>query len=314
MPDISVVIPTYNRKGYLKQALASCFAGNEDIDVEVVVVDDGSTDGTHEYLQSLDNPNVRPIFQEHQGGQVARNLGLEEAQGTYIKFLDDDDWLAEGTLTKEVSVLKSENVDMCTGGCQFVDADEEHIGSPHFPRFDNLLVACFKGFVGPQPIRHTYRRSFASSLEWDERLPCRQDYAFVTGAALKSPIHVHSNVMTGSKRQHEGGLSKGKKAKEKDCPGVHLRIIKDAARTLLRREENNPVILKAAQEGLWTWGRLRAVKDWESFVNVYKLVRQIDSSFLPNRKWKILHWCDRLWGPPRTEQLILPLRKFAMHL
>jgi len=52
-PDVSVVIPTYNRKEYLKKAISSCFDGNEDINIEVIVIDDGSTDGTREYLKEL---------------------------------------------------------------------------------------------------------------------------------------------------------------------------------------------------------------------------------------------------------------------
>ena len=122
-PDISVVIPTYNRKEYLQQAISSCFEGNEGIGVEVVVVDDGSTDGTRAFLEELDHDRVRPFFQEHQGGQVARNRGLAEAQGTYIKFLDDDDWLAEGTLSREVEALEQTESAVCYGPYLAVEAD-----------------------------------------------------------------------------------------------------------------------------------------------------------------------------------------------
>lgn len=72
MPDVSVVIPTYNRENYLRRAVASCFDGNVGLDVEVVVVDDGSSDGTRKYLDD----RVRPIFQEHQGSQVVQQRAL----------------------------------------------------------------------------------------------------------------------------------------------------------------------------------------------------------------------------------------------
>jgi glycosyltransferase involved in cell wall biosynthesis len=121
-PDLSVDIPTYNREEYLRGAIASCFAENEGVSVEVVVVDDGSTDGTRTYLEELDEDRVRTIFREHQGGQVGRNRGLSEAKGEYVKFLDDDDWLAASALAREVGALQRTGADVCVGTYQSVNA------------------------------------------------------------------------------------------------------------------------------------------------------------------------------------------------
>jgi len=305
MPDVSVVIPTYNRKEYLRKAIASCFEGNEDVDVEVVVVDDGSTDGTRECLEDLDDDRVRPIFQGHQSGQVARNRGLQEARGVYVKFLDDDDWLASGTLQEEVAILQEEEADMCTGGCLFVDQDENPLGAPDFPMFEDLLVACFEGTVGPHPLRHAYRTSFVRELRWDEDLPCRQDYGFVLTVALEGPDHAHSNVMTGYKRQHEEGLSETAESQKK-ATMVHLRLLQEAAQSL---EEEQKEARKAAAKGLWEWGRVNAVRDWTVFQETIHLIQEIDPGFTPSRGLRLLSLADRLWGSKTTELLTLPVRK-----
>ncbi len=91
---VSVIIPTYNRKSYLLNAIDSVM--NQTFkDYEIVVVDDGSTDGTKEALALLVNSNLIKYYYQINGGpSKARNLGIKQAQGEYIAFLDSDDlWL-----------------------------------------------------------------------------------------------------------------------------------------------------------------------------------------------------------------------------
>ena len=95
-PEFSVVIPTYNRLDYLKQALSSVWAQTF-TDYEIIVVDDGSNDGTREYLHGL-RSKLRILSQPNSGPGAARNIGLREAQGDYIALLDSDD-LPAGSFT-----------------------------------------------------------------------------------------------------------------------------------------------------------------------------------------------------------------------
>jgi GT2 family glycosyltransferase len=88
-PFFSVVIPTYNRAPLLQQALESVFT-QECTDFEVIVVDDGSTDATLAYLESLGD-RIQAVQQVNGGPGAARNLGARHARGTYIAFLDSDD-------------------------------------------------------------------------------------------------------------------------------------------------------------------------------------------------------------------------------
>jgi glycosyltransferase involved in cell wall biosynthesis len=89
---ISVIIPTYNGQAFLAEALDSVLAQSFQ-DFEIIVVDDGSTDGTvqivHQYQSAF--PMIRAIFQENSGVTIARNRGIDVADGSYIAFLDQDD-------------------------------------------------------------------------------------------------------------------------------------------------------------------------------------------------------------------------------
>ncbi len=106
---LSVVIPTYNRRPILEKCLRSleqqAYASDG---YEVVVVDDGSTDGTVEWLQqSAEFPHVRLFLQQHQGPAVARNFGVEQARGDTIIFIDSDLVVTEVFLNAHVTALKA---------------------------------------------------------------------------------------------------------------------------------------------------------------------------------------------------------------
>jgi len=86
---VSVVMPTYNRRNYIRESLDSVLA--QDFSAfEVIVVDDGSTDGTEKEVRPYED-RIRYIRQENRGAGVARNVGIRNARGAYIAFMDSDD-------------------------------------------------------------------------------------------------------------------------------------------------------------------------------------------------------------------------------
>jgi glycosyltransferase involved in cell wall biosynthesis len=89
-PRVSVVIPCYNQGGFVREALDSVIAQTWQ-SWEVIVVNDGSTDGTREALEAIDQPAVRVIHQENRGLSEARNAGVRAARGEYFLPLDADD-------------------------------------------------------------------------------------------------------------------------------------------------------------------------------------------------------------------------------
>ncbi len=122
MPNVSVCIPTYNREHLLKEALDSVFAQTYK-DFEVVIVDDGSTDGTRQMLERC-GYNVRYYWQENAGDAAARNKLIELARGRYISFLDSDDLLYPDALEEMVEAMPQNAEDVVIYG-PYVAIDEQ---------------------------------------------------------------------------------------------------------------------------------------------------------------------------------------------
>jgi glycosyltransferase involved in cell wall biosynthesis len=101
-PKVSVIIPTYNQSQYLAVTIRSALDQTLDGDIEVIVVDDGSTDSTPELVRNFP---IRYVRQENRGVACARNTGIELARGEYIAFLDSDDVLLQNALRRGVAVL-----------------------------------------------------------------------------------------------------------------------------------------------------------------------------------------------------------------
>ncbi|MFL6845437.1 MAG: glycosyltransferase family 2 protein [Allosphingosinicella sp.] len=115
-PAVSVVMPAYNVAAYLNKSVGSALA--QDVEVEVLVVDDCSTDdgATAEAIRRLEaDPRVRGFSLPVNGGpSAARNKGLEEARGEWIAFLDADDWFAPGRLAYLLEVARKAGADAIT--------------------------------------------------------------------------------------------------------------------------------------------------------------------------------------------------------
>lgn len=96
--DITIVVPLYNKAPYVRQALESICSQQWSGALEILVVDDGSTDGGAELVESLALPGLRLIRQRNAGVSAARNKGIREAQGRLVCFLDADDGYCQGFL------------------------------------------------------------------------------------------------------------------------------------------------------------------------------------------------------------------------
>jgi glycosyltransferase involved in cell wall biosynthesis len=105
LPRVSVVIPTYNRAHTVGDAVASVLAQRFE-GLEVIVVDDGSTDGTRERLAEVRDGRLRYVMGRHAGVAAARNLGVKHARGELIAFLDSDDLWRPDKLASEVAFLE----------------------------------------------------------------------------------------------------------------------------------------------------------------------------------------------------------------
>lgn len=127
MPRVSIVVSLFNKGPYISRALRSISAQTF-ADFEVIVVDDGSTDGGAEQVETHADPRFRLIRQENAGPGAARNRGLAQVTGDLVAFLDaDDEWMPD-YLNAAVAALSDSRAATVT--CSYVDSPGEHSASP----------------------------------------------------------------------------------------------------------------------------------------------------------------------------------------
>lgn len=131
-PLISVVIPVYNRKTIILEAINSVLQ-QEPKNYEIIAVDDGSTDGTTDYLESLKLP-IQIIKKENGGISSARNVGIKIARGEYIAFLDSDDLWLVGILEAQVEYLKAHPNIPLVYTDQFIESNGKRLEKTRFQR------------------------------------------------------------------------------------------------------------------------------------------------------------------------------------
>ena len=112
---LSVVVPVYNVEEYIYECIESIL--NQDIDgVEIIVINDGSTDNSLKIVKSFNDERIRIIDKENGGLSSARNVGLKEAVGEYVIFIDSDDYLKDKSVLAEMyNLAKKNNSDIVAG-------------------------------------------------------------------------------------------------------------------------------------------------------------------------------------------------------
>ncbi len=117
MPDISVIIPAYNTEKYIAKCLDSILA-QEINNMEVIVIDDGSTDNTYQIVKqySCKYPEIKLFKQKNLKISAARNNGLKKASGKYVIFIDSDDYLEKNMFKQMYTRIEEDNSDLCICG------------------------------------------------------------------------------------------------------------------------------------------------------------------------------------------------------
>jgi glycosyltransferase involved in cell wall biosynthesis len=205
-PKVSICIPTYNRKDYLKQTIESVFAQTYK-DYEVILIDDGSTDGTAEMIKSTGLP-VRYYWQENSGEAAARNKMIKLAQGEFITFVDSDDLLMHDAVEKMMNVMDAEGGEVIVyGSYQRIDQDGNIYGrykrrqySGYITKylFQNIFVySC--GSMFP-------RKVLEAEGGFDTSLPVCADYEFWLRLSLKYQFIALAEPAF-KRRRHTGNIS-----------------------------------------------------------------------------------------------------------
>ncbi|MCK4645474.1 MAG: glycosyltransferase [Candidatus Aminicenantes bacterium] len=210
---ISVIIPTYNRASFLKEAIQSVlnqdyFVRDASVPFEFLVIDDGSTDNTEEIVKSF-RGKVKYHFKEHGGVSAARNLGLKLARGEYIAFLDSDDLWKEEKISIQMNFLSTfskaricytEEIWIRRG--VFVNPKKIHRKYSGWI-FDRVLPLCLLSLSSA-----LFRKDVFEKIgKFDEELPACEDYDFGIRLAQKYPIYLLPKPLIIKRGGHSDQLS-----------------------------------------------------------------------------------------------------------
>lgn len=269
---VSVIIPTYNRAGLIREAVESALAQVPQ-PLEVIVVDDGSTDDTAAVCATLPPP-VRYVRQENAGPAAARNRGLRAARGDVVAFLDSDDVWFPGKLRTQLDALASApHAGWCVSNCEMVDTDSPDAdpldGFQHgFPVFAALRESPDR-FFG----RRLARLRFESGgVEYDAfvgdafGLLFYGNFVFPSCAVLKREVVERVGLFDESFRGAEDNEFFHRVAAASPCVVVMQRLVRyrtGLAGNSLTASDNTVHLIHEALESTRRAATLRPLGDWE---------------------------------------------------
>ncbi len=192
IPKISIIIPAFNAENHINQAITSALSQSYN-NIEVIVVDDGSSDNTVKIVKSFTDERLKLLEnEENRGVSYSRNRAIEEASGMWIALLDADDWYAPNRLEKLVPIALSENADLLADDIYFIREKESspwstfllEIGKP-FETLKQISTSDFiqsiNPFLGIPSFGYTkplIKREFLlnNGIKYDENLQLSEDF------------------------------------------------------------------------------------------------------------------------------------------
>jgi len=208
---ISVVIPSYNRADRIRRSAESVLNQTYQ-EIELIIVDDGSSDNTEEVVKSLNDNRVRYVRQENQGACVARNTGISCSRGEYIAFQDSDDAWHADKLEKQLATLEKYHADVCFCRMQRFDyASEKDVFFPDLPEgivaYESLLT---ESLVSTQTIlakrsvceKYQFTAGLKARQDWDWIIRAAQDHVFCFDASVLVDVYLQNDSIT-SGQNHE---------------------------------------------------------------------------------------------------------------
>ena len=190
---ISVIIPLYNKKEYIQRCIDSLLVQTYQ-NLDIVIVDDGSTDGSSAIADACTDPRVNVIHQENRGLSEARNTGINASMGEYLVFVDADDTVPKDGIELLAEGIERNSADICSGRFTAIydngtvrpceDTEEVCLTGT------GMLELCLKDFFMVHHVWATiYRKSFLGDTRYLKRALVHEDNHFMFECAAKEPVY-----------------------------------------------------------------------------------------------------------------------------
>lgn len=309
--DVSVIIPTYNRLWSLPRAVQSC-QGTK-CRTEIIVIDDGSTDGTWEWLQQ--QPGLIAIRQPNQGQTWAVNRGFQSAKGRYVRFLDSDDFLATGAIDRQFDLACATGAQVVYGRVDdYLESTKEILAHADLPDWDDFIAVVLGEGDGSHYLGMLFDRElFATVPPRRPDFSLRDDRMLLHEIALLHPRIARSEGCTGYWVRHGTQMHTGYYGLRTTVAAWQMWQLYE--RTLSRLEssgELTPRRARAASAVLWTTAHAIARSHLPDALAVVKRIRQIDPGFVPRAESRLTRLLYATLGY-RLTQLFFRLRRTLLN-
>jgi glycosyltransferase involved in cell wall biosynthesis len=259
-PHVSVIVPTRNRPHFATQAIASALA-QKDVSVEVIAVDDASTDDTPSVLGTIPDPRLRVVRRAEPHRAAARNTGLREARGGWVAFLDDDDLWSPVKLRRQLDAALAADAGFAYTGGLVVDAELRPLHVLRMPAPETVYTELLQLNVIPAGASNVLARTgLVRSLGgFDERFWHLSDWDLWIRLAAASRATAVDELLLAYRLHASGhGSVRGKHLEELDLlESKHRSLLAEAGVTLNREAVASWMEKRARQADDQRVGRVR---------------------------------------------------------
>ena len=241
LPQVSVIITTYNYAHFLSRAVESVLHQTYK-NFEIIVIDDGSTDDTQSVVKA--GWGVQYFYQENKGLAAARNAGIKKSKGTYLVFLDADDWLEKDALMQNVLLIQDKpNVAFVSGNYYLLRVENNVLEAVCASVTGNHYVRLLQGNYIGMHAAVMFQRWVFDKIRYNEALKACEDYDLYLNIARQYKV-LHHQAFIATYYFHGSGLSH------------NYKIMMDAITTVMKKQAPFIKSLEekiAYAEGLEQW-------------------------------------------------------------
>lgn len=315
--DVSVIIPTYNRLWALPTAVDSCRGTT--CTTEIIVVDDGSNDGTWAWLQEQED-----ITTLHSGGwgkPWAVNQAFRASTGRYVRFLDSDDWLHTEMIDRQLAQAEEKDVPLIVGGKDLHDEEGSYVETQPWVYCDDFIAQQLGECDSSHYSAFLFRRDLIEDIPHRTAFPnpdfaSRDDRCFMLEVALKEPKYATSEGPVLCHRHHEKGRLQF--AQGMRNVGTHLQQLRIYCNIIDQLQRRNALTMRrrrAAAAALWPLAHWIGYMYPKEAAEVADWVFQLDPGFTPPEDGLLgslygnvgFRWTERVLQLRRM--LLAPLRR-----
>ena len=277
MVALSIIIPSYNRLWALPKAVDSCRATKSPH--EIIVVDDGGTDGTSDWLAQ--QPDIVHVRTDNWGKDWAVNKAFSMARGQYVRFLDSDDWLELDANDAQLEIALREDADIVVAGYRTVDDRTDGWVEARWERCDDFMAQQLGECQSSHYSAFLFRKSFIADVPHRQEFIANDDRMFVLEVGLKHPRIAIWDSLALVHRHHARGRLQTPRASE--VVPVHLaelKIYRKIFRMLADRGEMTARRGRAASTTrLWPLAHQIARYDLDEATSLFNWIRELDPTF-----------------------------------